>query len=207
LHPTGISVSGHYGEPREHGAPRDVAVVSGACSLIRRSAFQALGGYIEKLFMYYHDDVDLAWRARIAGMRVVYCPEAGAIHRYQFGRRELKWFYLERNRLFSLLANYEPRTLVMLAPLLAATESGLLVVAVSGGWIGQKLEAYVSLARMWRTLRERRRNVQASRRRADAELLDLFCDRLESPFLAQRALALANLVCAPYLRVVRRLSR
>jgi GT2 family glycosyltransferase len=207
LHPTGISVAGRYGRPREPGPPRDVAVVSGACSLIRRSAFQALGGYLQELFMYYHDDVDLAWRARIAGMRVIYCPEAGVIHRYEFGRRESKWFYLERNRLFSVLANYERRTLVILAPLLAAAEAGLLVAAASGGWIGQKLRAYVSLARIWRTLLERRRTVQASRRRSDRDLLDLFSDRLGSPFLSQPAVALANLVCVPYMRVVRRLSR
>jgi GT2 family glycosyltransferase len=33
LHPTGISPAGGFGDPREHGAPRDVAVVSGACCL------------------------------------------------------------------------------------------------------------------------------------------------------------------------------
>src|SRR5437879_6566940 len=39
LHPTGISPAGGYGEPRETGEPRDVAVVSGACCLFRREAF------------------------------------------------------------------------------------------------------------------------------------------------------------------------
>jgi GT2 family glycosyltransferase len=206
LHPTGISPAGRYRQPREHGSPRDVAVVSGACLLIRRSAFQAIGGYVDELFMYY-DDVDLAWRARIAGMRVVFCPRAGVIHGYEFARRSQKWFFLERNRLFSVLANYERRTLLLLAPLLLATEAGLVVAATFGGWLGQKLRAYVSLARMRRRVAQQRRAVQAMRRQPDAELLVLFSDRLESPFLPRPALALANLVGVPYMRVVRRLLR
>ncbi len=77
----------------------------------------------------YYDDVDPAWRARIAGMRVVYCPDAVVTHGYEFARRGRKWFYLERNRLFSVLANYEPKTLILLTPLLLATELGLLALA------------------------------------------------------------------------------
>ena len=38
LHPVGISPSGGYGTPREHGPPADVMVVSGACCLIRSAA-------------------------------------------------------------------------------------------------------------------------------------------------------------------------
>jgi GT2 family glycosyltransferase len=204
LHPTGISPSGGYGEPRERGEPRDVAVVSGACCLIRREAFLALGGFVEELFLYY-DDVDLAWRARIAGMRVVYCPEAAVTHGYEFSRRGRKWFYLERNRLFSVLANYEAHTLLLLAPLLLATELGLLAVAASGGWLSQKLNGYRSLFALRRRLRAQRHAVRESRRRADAELLDLVDDRLDSALLPASGAALANAFCVPYMRLARRL--
>jgi GT2 family glycosyltransferase len=206
LHPTGISPSGGYGEPREQGEPRDVAVVSGACCLIRRAAFIALGGFAEDLFMYY-DDVDLGWRAHIAGMRVVYCPDATVTHSYEFARHGRKWFYLERNRLFSVLANYEVRTLILLSPLLLATELGLLAVAARGGWLSQKLESYSSLFALRRNLLAQRRAVQASRRCADAEVLDFFQDRLDSALLPRRAAALANMFCLPYLYLLRRLVR
>jgi GT2 family glycosyltransferase len=206
LHPTGISVSGHYGEPREHAPPRDVAGISGACWMIRRSAFRELGGFVDELFLYY-EDTDLSWRAHIAGMRVVYCPDAVVLHGYEFGRRGRKWFLLERNRMFCVLANYEARTLLALAPLLLATEAGLLVVAALGGWLGHKLSAYASLVRMRGKLRARRRAVQSMRRRTDAELLGYFSDRLGSPFLPAGGVALANLFCVPYMRVVRGLIR
>jgi GT2 family glycosyltransferase len=202
LHPTGISPSGGYGEPREHGEPREEIVVSGACCLIRRDAFAELGGFVDSFFLYY-DDADLGWRARIAGLRVVYCPEATVRHHYEFARRGRKWFYLERNRLFSVLANYEPRTLLLLAPLLLAAELGLLAVAALQGWLGQKLRAYGSLLALNGKLRAHRRAVQASRRCRDGELLALFDDRFDSPLLPRGAAALASLLSAGYMRFVR----
>jgi GT2 family glycosyltransferase len=206
FHPTGISPSGGYGEPREHGKARQVAVVSGACCLIRRAAFATLGGFVGELFLYY-DDVDLAWRARIAGLEVVYCPEAVVSHSYDFARRGRKWFYLERNRLFSVLANYEAKTLMLLAPLLLATELGLLVVAARDGWLSQKLQSYGSLFSLRRKLLDQRRSVQNSRLSNDAALFDLFDDRLDSALLSRRGAAFANLMCAPYLHLLRRLIR
>ena len=203
MHPTGISPAGGFGEPREQGEPRDVAVVSGACCLIRRNAFLSLGGFVDEFFVFY-DDPDMGWRALIAGMRVVYCPDAAALHGYDFERRgRRKWFLLERNRLFSLLANYEARTLVLLGPLLIATELGLLGVAAYGGWLPQKLQTYASVFALRKRLAEQRRAVRASRRRSDGEVLELFEDRMDSALLPPPGPALANALWVPYMRLVR----
>ena len=202
LHPTGISPSGGYGKAREHGGPRDVIVVSGACCLIRRETFAALGGFVDAFFMYY-DDADYGWRARIAGRRVVYCPEATAVHGYEFSRRGRKWFYLERNRLFSVLSNYETRSLVRLAPLLLLVELGLILVAAAQGWLPQKLDAYRSLVSLRRPLAAHRRHVQSLRRRSDRELLPLFATRLDSPLLPRLPARLAGALTAAYVRALR----
>jgi GT2 family glycosyltransferase len=206
LHPTGISPSGGYGEPREHGEPRDVIVASGACFLARRDAFLQLGGFVEDFFLYY-EDVNLSWRARIAGLRVVYCPRAVVTHGYEFGARSQKWFLLERNRLFSVLSNYQLRTLVLLAPLLLATEAGLLAVAARGGWLSHKLRAYCSLFALRRRVMVKRRAVQASRRCSDAELLRYFDDRLDAALIPRAGAVLANFFCVPYMFLVRRVLR
>jgi GT2 family glycosyltransferase len=206
LHPTGISPSGGYGEPREDGEPRDVIVVSGACLLLRRSALLELGGFLEEFFLYY-EDTNLAWRAFLAGMRVVYCPSALVLHNYEFGGRPEKWFLLERNRLFSVLSNYQLKTLLVLGPLLLATEAGLLAVAASGGWLPEKLRAYASLFELRQKLMARRRAVHASRRRSDAEAFEYMDDRLDSALIPRAGAALANLFCVPYMFLVRRALR
>jgi GT2 family glycosyltransferase len=202
LHPTGISPSGGYGEPREDGEPRDVIVVSGACFLVRRDVFLSLGGFVEDFFLYF-EDVDLSWRARIAGVRVVYCPRAVVRHAYEFGAGPQKWFLLERNRLFSVLANYELFTLVLLAPLLLATEAGLLAVAARGGWLPSKLRAYASLLALRKRVMIQRRTVQASRRCSDPELLRFFDDRLDSALIPSAGATFANFFCVPYMFLVR----
>ena len=206
LHPTGISPAGGYGEEREFGEARDVIVVSGACALLRRASLLELDGFIEEFFLYY-EDTNLAWRAFLAGMRVVYCPAATVLHNYEFGGRPQKWFLLERNRLFSLLSNYEAGTLMLLSPLLLATEIGLLAVAAAGGWLPEKLRAYVSLLGLRRALIARRRAVQSARRRTDAEALDYMSDRLDSALISPRWSKLANLFCVPYIALVRRALR
>jgi N-acetylglucosaminyl-diphospho-decaprenol L-rhamnosyltransferase len=59
--------------------PVDVDWVSGACMMIRRAAFEAIGGMDEGFFLYW-EDADFCRRAARAGWRTVYCPIIGARH-------------------------------------------------------------------------------------------------------------------------------
>lgn len=201
LHPTGISPAGPFGRPRESGPPREVIVVSGACCLLHRATFLELGGFMREFFLYY-DDADLGWRARIAGHRVVYCPDAVVSHGYEFGRRERKMFFLERNRWISVLSNYEARSLLVLAPLLVVFELGILLVAAVQGWLPEKLRAYASLLELRGAIARHRRQVQALRRRSDRELRELFSARFDSPFLPRIPARVAGALTAAYLRLV-----
>ncbi len=65
----------------EENAQEAAAVdwVSGACFLVRRSGFLALGGFDEGYFMYA-EDIDLCWRARRSGWEVLYEPAATVVH-------------------------------------------------------------------------------------------------------------------------------
>jgi N-acetylglucosaminyl-diphospho-decaprenol L-rhamnosyltransferase len=58
---------------------RDAGWLSGACVLVRRSAFDQLGGFDEGYFMYF-EDVDLGYRLGKAGYRNVYEPGASVTH-------------------------------------------------------------------------------------------------------------------------------
>lgn len=58
---------------------REVAFVSGACLLIRRAVFEAIGGFDEAYFLTVEDAADLCRRARRSG-RVMYYPGASVVH-------------------------------------------------------------------------------------------------------------------------------
>lgn len=182
VHVAGLSWSGRYLEPREDGPPRDVAAVSGAALMMRTDVFRELGGHCPAFFLY-HDDVDIAWRARMAGWRVRFVPRAVVRHDYVFDKGVKKWLYLEHNRLWTVLANYEARTLLLLAPLLLAAEAGIALLARRDGWWPQKVQAWRDVAREWRALARWRRRVQARRRTSDAELLRPMTARLATPLV------------------------
>ncbi len=58
---------------------RDAGWLSGSCVLVRRSAFDEIGGFDEGYFMYF-EDVDLGYRLGRRGYRNVYEPAASALH-------------------------------------------------------------------------------------------------------------------------------
>lgn len=179
----GVSWSGGYGHPRERQPARDTAAVSGAALLVRRDAFLESGGLCPFFFMYL-DDADLAWRMRMRGMRVRYCPEAVVVHDYEFEKGAHKWFYLERNRAWALLSNLQPRTLLLLAPVLLATEAVVLIRAFSEGWLAEKTRAWASLLQQIPQLIRWRRSVQAARIVSDYGVLERFSAGIETELIA-----------------------
>ncbi len=200
----GVSWSGGYGRQREYGRSRDTAAVSGAALLVRRDAFLEIGGLCPFFFMYV-DDTDMAWRMRLNGRRVRYCPEAVVVHEYEFEKGPHKWFYLERNRTSALLSNLQPRTLVLLAPALLATELVVLRRAISQGWLAEKVRAWGSLLAKAALLYRWRRSVQAARSVSDYEVLRLFSGGIETDLIDSGMPRWVNPLMERYRRLVLRL--
>jgi len=116
---------------RDHGRPalgtrEEREEVFGACAaaaLYRRSAVVGVGGLDESFFCYF-EDVDLAFRLRLAGHRCLYVPEAVVHHvgsgisgrRSDFsvyhGHRNLVWTFW-KNMPTPLLARYWPHHLAV----------------------------------------------------------------------------------------------
>jgi GT2 family glycosyltransferase len=179
VHVTGIAWAGLYGEPAESVAElRDVAFPTGAAMAIRRELFEELDGFTEELFMY-QEDLVLGWRVRLRGLRVVVNPEADVYHQYDFGRNPGKHYLLERNRLVFVLSSYSTRLLVLLGPVLVATEAAMLALAVKEGWTRDKLAGWAWLLQNAGWLRRHRRQTQRLRRVRDRELA-----RFLSPVIA-----------------------
>jgi N-acetylglucosaminyl-diphospho-decaprenol L-rhamnosyltransferase len=70
------------GERRETAskAPPPLGPTGGA-ALYRRQAFEAVGGFDERIFLYY-EDLDLALRLRLRGARCELEPAVAAVHAY-----------------------------------------------------------------------------------------------------------------------------
>jgi len=68
-----------YRQDRLDVNERDAGWLSGACVLVRRSAFDQVGGFDASYFMYF-EDVDLGARMTRAGWANVYVPSAVVTH-------------------------------------------------------------------------------------------------------------------------------
>ncbi|HUJ42432.1 MAG TPA: glycosyltransferase [Opitutaceae bacterium] len=63
-----------------HAAAREVSAVTGACLMTRTELYRRLGGFNEEQFGVAYNDVDYCLRARAAGHRVLYTPQAKLMH-------------------------------------------------------------------------------------------------------------------------------
>jgi len=59
--------------------PLAVDWVSGACMLIRRQTWEAVGGFDEAFFLYW-EDADFCWRLRKLGWEIAYDPRVSVVH-------------------------------------------------------------------------------------------------------------------------------
>jgi GT2 family glycosyltransferase len=158
---------------RRHGARVDRELgneeVFGACGagfVVRRELFTALGGFDEDFFMVY-EDVDLSYRARLAGARCVYVPSAVVRHagsgsigatspaQVFYGQRNLEWTWIKNSPGPLLWRSLLSHVAYDLAGAAGYARQGRL-----GTWCRAKAASVAGLGRMLR----KRRDVQRARR-------------------------------------------
>jgi len=98
---------------------REVLYISTASTIIRRKAFDDIGGFYD-LYYYGYEDTDFSLRINIAGYKVMYCPEAISHHMLSttvsqtIGKKRV--YYWMRNRLLIMFRNYEAKSLLRYLP-------------------------------------------------------------------------------------------
>jgi GT2 family glycosyltransferase len=168
--------------PRGHGEPNDGRYtmreeVFGACAgaaMYRRSLFDHIGGFDED-FVSYFEDADLSFRARLAGHRCVYEPQAICYHKRGATGDVIATGYplrmMERNLPQYIIKNLPGALLLRLLPILLAvrarhvfdaTRRGSLAVVLGGMREGAGL--------LWKALRKRR-DIQSLRTVSTSELM------------------------------------
>ncbi|PIE81483.1 MAG: hypothetical protein CSA11_03860 [Chloroflexi bacterium] len=87
----------------------DVEYVTGAAMLVSRSVLDAIGLFDDLFSPIYYEEVDFCYRVREAGFRVVYVPQATAIHHESYTmaqRHEWQNQTFNLNRLRFILKHY-----------------------------------------------------------------------------------------------------
>jgi GT2 family glycosyltransferase len=168
LDPVGIAWDRRGGEP-DDGQETEPTEVFGPCAgaaLYRRAMLDQIGLFDERFFAYM-GDVDLAWRARLAGWRCLYIPQARVYHIHSGTAREGSPFknqLLGRNKIWVIAKNYPTARLILYLPLILLYDLAAvlyaLVVRRDIGSLQGRLEGLRGLPDVWR----QRRGIQALRR-------------------------------------------
>ena len=105
---------GHGRLPGDFPVAEEALFPSGSAAMYRRTMLEEVGGFDDTFFLYC-EDTDLGLRARWAGWKCLYAPQAVVEHHYSHsaGRASpIKAYYVERNRLFVLVKNFPFRMLI-----------------------------------------------------------------------------------------------
>lgn len=165
----------------QHDASVEVFYVTSTCMVMRHEVFRALRGW-DSSMKAFSEDLDLCWRARVAGYTIRVEPKAKARHAIALatGQRTSRFkpirYYIRRNRLRTVVKNVSGPRLVSLVPqfvLLAFMEMlGFVVLREPGEILNLARALLWNFATFPQTLSERAR-VQRRRRVPDRRLMRL----------------------------------
>lgn len=162
-------------DQEQHDRVRDVFAVPGACTLVRADLFVSLEGY-DPAITYLGDDLDLCWRAHVAGARVVVVPAARVQHREELETRrgiDDRRRLFARHRLRTMLTCYGAFHLIRVLPQAALFTLIEAVYALAVGRVTQSadvLGAWSWNARRLGEIRARRRHLRSVRGLGDGEI-------------------------------------
>ncbi len=109
----GGAMDREYDQPdRDSSAVEEIFCPSAGAALYRRTMLDEVrlpSGFFDRNYFMYVEDADLGWRARLAGWRSVYVPNAVVHHAFQGSARRRERHFVElhckRNRLRTLVKN------------------------------------------------------------------------------------------------------
>ena len=169
----GFGFTTGYREPDvgQYDQVRPLAFCSGAAMLVRISDVTR-ETLFDPWYFCYLEDAELGWYFRIQGKENLFCPTSVVYHRYQFSRNAGFYYRLERNRWRLILTYYRVGSILLLLPMLALMELGLLFYFLRAKALREKLQSWDVFCQG--NLRQSRRQIQRIRRISDQALTALF---------------------------------
>jgi len=171
LHASGLAYRSNYGK-RAAPPPRGESFSAcAAAMLVRREAFEAVGGFDARYFAYV-EDVDLGFRLRLAGWRVLQAPEAVVAHvggGVAGARSDFGDYHGARNRLWTFVKNMPPLLFWPLLPVHVAASVLVALLAAAHGR-GAVWKGFVAGVRGLGPIWQSRRAVQRARAASTADI-------------------------------------
>jgi GT2 family glycosyltransferase len=153
---------------------RDVFVAPGGVTLVRADLFATLRGF-DPLITLLGEDLDLCWRAQVAGARIVVAPLAKVAHREtiatgerQIGalgaRRASRQDLQRRHQLLVVASGWHRRTAWWTLAVLMVLDVFEVTIALVGG----DMDRAGAIVGSWRWLMKHRKRVRQRRRQLNA---------------------------------------
>ena len=170
-HITGFPYRGGYGRKMATPEEGEIFAPCGAAMMIRRSVFEALGGFDEDYFCYV-EDVDLGARARLAGHIAIHAKRAVVSH-VGYGssarRSDFATYHGTRNRWWTYLKVMPLPLLILTFPLHLGLTMLLWASSARFGQFGLFSKAQRDAFAGWGQMMTKRRQVQRSRKVSAAQ--------------------------------------
>lgn len=115
-----------FGEKDEGQYDRVEQIFSarGAAMMVRKDVFRKVGGFDQRFFLGL-EDVDLCWRIRLNGYKIVFVPRSVVYHKGRAFTRKYPGelvFHGEKNRIYMLLKNYSLSNIFKYLPVVILIE-------------------------------------------------------------------------------------
>ena len=185
---------------------KDIFYPSGSSMMFRRGVLEKVGLMDEQYWMY-NEDQEIGWRLRLAGFKCVLAPKAVMTTDYQHERSMTKVFWMDRNRILSMLLCYQWLTLLLILPAFLIMELGQIIFAWQNKWLKEKLRVYLYflLPNHWAYIWKARQRNQTLRQTSDKEICQLIVGEIKHQEFTDWKLKIANLIFGTYWQAVKKL--
>ncbi len=208
MHFLGFGFTSDYGKKDYAINSRLISGYASGCSLIiKKQVLDKTGGYDEEYYMY-HDDIELCWRAKLAGYKIALAPDSRVFHKYEFSRSILMFYYMERNRYLAMFSYYKFLTILIILPMILAMDLGILAYSAVNGNIKAKLKVYLYFLKRktWQHVFQVRKKVRKFRIVRDKEIIQYYSGSVRFQEIDNLLLKyIGNPLCEIYWRMVKKI--
>ena len=103
----------------QYSKVREIFWAFGGALVVKKKIFESIGGF-DPVFFLQMEEIDLCWRIRLAGFKVMYIPDSTVYHYGGYTLPNGSWMKIHlnhRNNLRLLIKNYSLSTLLVILPL------------------------------------------------------------------------------------------